>query len=129
MPRFLSNILASTSRKDTAPVNRHEGFQGNGAVVLRDRRGTVKAGFPDTETKAFGMGGDPLADERGEKALGNATVSADRARSSFPRNQQAGLIRRTALYGSVCLVVCGPARCDWKRGEHRGASPSATSPK
>src|SRR5580698_5425327 len=55
MPRFLSNIL---SRKDTAPVNRCEGFQRNGAVVQRDRRRTVNAGFPDAEIR---MGDDPLA--------------------------------------------------------------------
>jgi hypothetical protein len=61
MPRFLSNILDRTSRKDTAPVNRYAGIQSNGAVVLRDRRGMAKAGIPDATEKSMGMGDDPLA--------------------------------------------------------------------
>jgi hypothetical protein len=60
MPEFLSRILYRTSRKDTLPVNRYEGFQGNGAVVLRDRRGTVKAEIP-ISTKSETLGDDPLA--------------------------------------------------------------------
>jgi hypothetical protein len=36
MPRFFAGILDRASRKDTAPVNRYEGFQQNGSVVLRE---------------------------------------------------------------------------------------------
>jgi hypothetical protein len=39
----------------------NEGFQGNGAVVLRDRRGTRKAEIPDVDSKGFSGGDDPLA--------------------------------------------------------------------
>jgi hypothetical protein len=37
------------------------GFQGNGAVVLQDRRGTQKAEIPDVDSKGITMGDDPLA--------------------------------------------------------------------
>jgi hypothetical protein len=47
MPRILraigEKIRSRLNQKDTAPVNRYEGFQSNGAVVLPDRRGTRKA--------------------------------------------------------------------------------------
>jgi hypothetical protein len=56
MPEFLRGVFR---RKDTASVNQYEGFQSNGAVALRDRRGTVKANFPGADTKGF-SGGDDL---------------------------------------------------------------------
>jgi len=40
MPRFLRTIADRIEQKDTLPVNRYEGFQSNGAVVPRNRRGT-----------------------------------------------------------------------------------------
>jgi len=52
MPRFLE-WLRDGSTKDTVAVNRYEGFQANGAVVLRDRRGTLKAEIPEADTKGF----------------------------------------------------------------------------
>jgi hypothetical protein len=59
---FLRRILSfHPDRKDTAPVNRYKGFQGNGAVVLRDRLGTQKAAIPDVDTKGIGLSTDPLA--------------------------------------------------------------------
>jgi HK97 family phage portal protein len=69
------------SRKDTASVNTFEGFQSNGAVVVRDRRGTVKAEIPDISEKSGTLGSDPLAIYRpsgakqvdAAKAMGNFT--------------------------------------------------------
>jgi hypothetical protein len=62
MPRFLKAARGFlTDQKDALPVNRYEGFTSNGAVVLRDRRGTSKAEIPDVDTKGITMGDDPLA--------------------------------------------------------------------
>jgi hypothetical protein len=49
MPRFARAVreFLTIDQKDIAPVNSYEGFQGNGAVVLRDRRGTAKAEIPE----------------------------------------------------------------------------------
>ena len=63
MPRFLSRILRRTDNPHSTsnvPANRYEGFNANGAIVLSDRRGTRKAEIPDVDTKALGMGSDPL---------------------------------------------------------------------
>jgi hypothetical protein len=79
MPGFL-RALNPFSRKDTAQVNRYEGFTGNGRIVMRDRRGTVKAEVPDADTKAFGMGDDPLAIY---KPTGAKQVDAAKAMANF----------------------------------------------
>jgi hypothetical protein len=50
MPEFLKRI-SPFNRKDTANVNRYEGFTGDGRVVLRDRRGTAKAEIPEVSLK------------------------------------------------------------------------------
>src|ERR1700730_10250490 len=57
MPEFFKRFLAS--QKDTLPVNHYEGFNDNGAVVLRDRRGTRKAEIPNVDLKS-----ETLGDER-----------------------------------------------------------------
>lgn len=80
MPRFLTRITESLSRKDAATVNHYEGFQANGAVVLRDRRGTVKAEIPDAEFKSAGMGDNPLAIY---KPTGAKAVDAAKAMANF----------------------------------------------
>jgi len=80
MPRFLRTIADRIDRKDTAPVNHYEGFQSNGAVVLRDRRGTVKAEIPDADLKSAGMGADPLAIY---KPTGAKAVDAAKAMANF----------------------------------------------
>jgi phage portal protein BeeE len=67
------------TQKDTAPVNSFEGFQSNGAVVLRDRRGTAQAEIPEVTEKGFG-GGDPLAIY---KPTGAKSVSPQKAMASF----------------------------------------------
>src|SRR6266403_1604077 len=63
MPRILRSIADFIDQKDTLPLNRYEGFKGNGAVVLRDRRGTAKAEIPNVSEKANGgtLSDDPLA--------------------------------------------------------------------
>jgi HK97 family phage portal protein len=76
MPEFLRGVFR---RKDTAPINRYEGFTAAGAMVVRDRRGTAKADFPDTDEKGFG-GGDPLAIY---KPTGAKTVDAAKAMGNF----------------------------------------------
>jgi hypothetical protein len=48
-------------RKDNASANEFVGFQPNGAVVVRDRRGTLKAEIPNVSEKAETLGNDPLA--------------------------------------------------------------------
>ena len=54
MPRIFRAIgdefKSRLGRKDTTPVNRYEGFTGDGRVVPRDRRGTLKAEIPDVST-------------------------------------------------------------------------------
>jgi hypothetical protein len=49
------------SRKDADSVNEFVGFQPNGAVVIRDRRGTLKAEIPNVGRKSETLGNDPLA--------------------------------------------------------------------
>jgi len=56
MPRILravgDEIQTRFRRKETAPVNRYEGFTERGEIVLRDRRSTVKAEIPNVDLKA-----------------------------------------------------------------------------
>jgi HK97 family phage portal protein len=78
MPRFLRSINPF-SQKDTAQVNTYEGFKGNGAIVMRDRRGTVKEEIPDVDSKGFG-GSDPLAIY---KPTGAKQVDAAKAMGNF----------------------------------------------
>jgi hypothetical protein len=61
MPEFLKSVvrLVTSRPKDTAPLNGFEGFQGNGAVDVRDRRGTLKSEIPEVVEKS--IGDDPLA--------------------------------------------------------------------
>jgi hypothetical protein len=83
MPKFIRAIgdefKNRLGQKDTASVNRYEGFQDNGAIVLRDRRGTAKADFPDAEEKGFSAG-DPMAIY---KPTGAKQVSAAKAMGAF----------------------------------------------
>lgn len=79
MPDALRRIF-SLSTKDIAPVNSYEGFQSNGAVVLRDRRGTTKAEIPDVDLKSEGFGSDPLAIY---KPTGAKSVSPAKAMANF----------------------------------------------
>jgi HK97 family phage portal protein len=68
------------SRKDTAPVNTFEGFTSAGAVIVRDRRGTLKAEIPNVSEKSETLGNDPLAIY---KPSGAKTVDAAKAMSNF----------------------------------------------
>jgi hypothetical protein len=61
MPQFLKAISDRLSAKDILPINRYEGFTENGAIVLRNRRGTLKAEIPDVSEKGIQGGNDPLA--------------------------------------------------------------------
>src|ERR1044072_9276287 len=82
MPRFFRNVADYLEGKSTAPINRYEGFKDNGAIVLRDRRGTAKAEIPDVSEKASisGMGDDPLAIY---KPTGAKHVDAAKAMGNF----------------------------------------------
>ena len=60
MPRFF-DWLRNGSTKETIPVNRFEGITQEGAIVLRDRRGTLKAELPNITEKSETLGNDPLA--------------------------------------------------------------------
>jgi hypothetical protein len=80
MPEAFRRIFTLGSTKDTAPVNSYEGFTGRGEVVLRDRRGTVKAEIPDVSTKSSTLGDDPLAIY---KPSGAKAVDAAKAMGSF----------------------------------------------
>src|SRR3954470_12931575 len=81
MPRFLRTI-ADRWEKNTQPVNRYEGFKGDGAVVLRDRRGTAKAEIPSVSEKANGgtLSDDPLAIYKPSTAK---SVDAAKAMANF----------------------------------------------
>jgi hypothetical protein len=65
MPHFFRAISDEFnhrfSQKETAQVNRYEGFQSNGAFVLSDRRGTLKAEIPNISEKSEVLGDDQLA--------------------------------------------------------------------
>src|SRR5438105_1293537 len=82
MPRFLRSIADFIDQKDTLPVNRYEGFKGDGAVVLRDRRGTAKAEIPNASEKSNGgtLSDDPLAIY---KPTGAKSVDAAKAMGNF----------------------------------------------
>src|ERR1700722_7654186 len=61
MPRFCRAAREFITAKDGLSLNTFEGFQSNGAIVLRDRRGTLKAEIPDIDSKGCSGGDDPLA--------------------------------------------------------------------
>ncbi len=73
-------ISSRVNQKDTLPVNTYEGFTSRGEVVLRDRRGTVKAEIPDVDAKSLTLGNDPLAIY---KPSGSKSVDAAKAMGSF----------------------------------------------
>src|SRR5690348_13577117 len=83
MPEFLNRILsraAPPSSGGVAPVNTFEGFQSNGAIVLRDRRGKRKAEIPDVDEKSLTLGSDALAIY---KPSGAKSVDAAKAMGNF----------------------------------------------
>src|SRR5258707_14575394 len=81
MPTFF-RALADRLEKNTQPLNRYEGFKGDGAVILRDRRGTAKAEIPNVSEKANGgtLSDDPLAIY---KPTGAKAVDAAKAMGNF----------------------------------------------
>jgi hypothetical protein len=81
MPQFL-RAIADRWEKNTQPLNRYEGFKGDGAVILRDRRGTAKAEIPNVSEKANGgtLRDDPLAIY---KPTGAKHVDAAKAMGNF----------------------------------------------
>ena len=80
MPAFFKRIFNGSTTKDTVPVNRYEGFNDRGEVILRDRRGTRKAEIPDVDLKSETLGSDPLAIY---KPTGAKTVDAAKAMGNF----------------------------------------------
>jgi hypothetical protein len=86
MPRLFTaiNKFLGADQKDTLPVNHYRGFKENGAIVLRDRRGTRKAEVPDVDLKAETLSDDPLAivsARRSGRAIGKTDVCK---RPGFP---------------------------------------------
>src|ERR1700704_1076210 len=81
MPQFL-RAIADRWEKNTQPLNRYEGFKQDGAVILRDRRGTAKAEIPNVSEKANGgtLSDDPLAIY---KPTGAKAVDAAKATGNF----------------------------------------------
>jgi hypothetical protein len=49
------------NRKNAQSGNEFVGFQANGSVVVRDRRGTQKAEIPNVSEKSETLGSDSLA--------------------------------------------------------------------
>jgi hypothetical protein len=49
------------NRKKASSTNELIGFRDNGAVVSRDRRGTLKVEIPNVSEKSETLGSDPLA--------------------------------------------------------------------
>src|ERR1700681_2932809 len=83
MPEFLSRIFTRTANpnsNESVPVRQLEGFQVNGAVVFRDRRGALKAEIPDIDLKSESLGSDPLAIY---KPTGAKSVDAAKAMGNF----------------------------------------------
>jgi hypothetical protein len=112
MPEFLRGFLSS--RKDTAPLNRYEGFTERGEIVLRDRRGTVKAEVPDADEKGFAGGSDPLAIY---KPTGAKTVDAAKAMGNFTGWTFAAV---NAIAGEVSNIRTG-----WGSQSYRSVHPLA----
>src|SRR5579883_1501501 len=79
MPRFF-DWLRNGSTKETIPVNRFEGITQEGAIVLRDRRGTLKAELPNITEKSETLGNDPLAIY---KPTGAKNIDAAKAMGNF----------------------------------------------
>jgi len=65
MPGFFGSIreefASRFSRKDALSTNGFVDFQYNGTVVVRDRRGALKAQLPNVSEKSETLGNDPLA--------------------------------------------------------------------
>ncbi len=82
MPEFLNGVrrFLTVDQKDTIPVNHFEGITGDGRVVLRDRRGTVKAEVPEVTFKSETLSDDPLAIY---KPTGAKHVDASKAMGNF----------------------------------------------
>jgi HK97 family phage portal protein len=83
MPFFRAigdELKSRFSQKDALSANEFVGFQGNGAVVLRDRRGTLKAEIPNVSEKSETLGNDPLAIY---KPSGAKNVDAAKAMGNF----------------------------------------------
>src|SRR5579884_994502 len=79
MPDFLRRFADRIERKDTVPLNRYEGFTGRGEIVMRDRRGTLKAELPTVETKSSTLS-DSMAIYR---PSGGKIIDAAKAMGSF----------------------------------------------
>src|ERR1700691_2986686 len=83
MPFFRAigdELKSRFSQKDALSTNELVGFQSNGAVVLRDRRGTLKAEIPNVSEKSETLGNDPLAIY---KPSGAKYVDAAKAMGNF----------------------------------------------
>src|SRR4051812_12870606 len=79
MPRFLRSI-ADRLEKNTASLNRYEGFKGDGAVVLRDRRGELYAevgdGLTGRRRRIVGVFEPPLLQQRSDTPCPMLTSSS-----------------------------------------------------
>ncbi|HEX3861285.1 MAG TPA: phage portal protein [Stellaceae bacterium] len=82
MPRFTNFVreFFGAEQKNADRVNRYEGFQSDGAIVLQDSRGTRKAEIPAAETKSAVVGDNPLAIY---KPTGAKSVDAAKAMANF----------------------------------------------
>jgi hypothetical protein len=94
MPTFLRETVNYFRRKDTAPVNRYEGFTSSGAVIVRDRRGTLKAEIPNVSEKAETLGDDPLAIYK--PSVAKISPSPTRVTSASTNSSQSVTPPRTA---------------------------------
>jgi HK97 family phage portal protein len=79
MPGWMQRLWDRGSQKQAERVNLYEGFQADGAIILRDQRGTRKAEIPDVDLKSdFGL--DPLSIY---KPSGSKNVDAAKAMTAF----------------------------------------------
>jgi hypothetical protein len=78
-------IKSRESQKDTLFTKEFAGFQSNGAVVLRNRRSTLKAEIPNLSEKAETLGNGPLTIYKplGSKRVGRVEPAGP-ARSGRP---------------------------------------------
>lgn len=99
MPDWMTRLFPGASEKETP--RRVEGFKADGAVVVRDSRGTARAEIPSAYAKSETLGDDPLAIY---KPTGAKHVDAAKAMGNF-----SGWV-----YAAVNAIASEVANIQWR---------------
>ncbi len=91
------------NRKDTLSVNIYGGFNSRGEVIVRDRRGTLKAELPNTDERSLTLGNDPLAIC---KPSGAKTIDAAKAVGNFTNRTYAAVNAIASEVANIQLRHC-----------------------